>query len=210
MKKLIIILLLATISCHLFAAEPEMSGKERGVVHFYYGLQWGISGNSYNSDISTYITDVQSLVQLKTINPFFHINGEIMASVGIDIGRRFNLEVAAGYAGIRKNLRFFPIEINGKYFTRKGQGSGSYFQIGGGWGLCENPNHRYACYSRGGYGYRIDVGNGLAMDIKALMQVSYSHPDVYDKYTGEIVPFSNLRQSDSISLNTLVCLALIF
>ena len=129
MKRLACILFFLQFCCHMYAEEPVISNHNNRGVKFKYGLEWGMSGNILNYNISTFITDVQSLVQL---------------------------------------------------------------------------------YGRGGYGYRIDIGNGLAMDIKSCLQVSFSHPDVNDKYTGKTVPIANLRQSNSISLNTIISVALIF
>ena len=210
MKRLACILFFLQFCCHMYAEEPVISNHNNRGVKFKYGLEWGMSGNILNYNISTFITDVQSLVQLKSVDPFFHINGEIKAFAGLDVGNRLNVFIAAGYAGIQKNLRFFPIELNGEFFIKPFHFKGGYFHVGGGWGFCENPNHRNALYGRGGYGYRIDIGNGLAMDTKSCLQVSFSHPDVNDKYTGKTVPIANLRQSNSISLNTIISVALIF
>ena len=208
--KRIIIILLTILVCRTAPGEESHHSSYSRTGRFVYGVEWGISGNLFNYNVTTFITDVQSLVQIRSIDPFFHVNGEILADAGVNIGKRFNLSLAAGYAGIQKNMRFFPAELRGQVFLRPWQTEGSYFQIGGGGGLAENKQHRSAFFGRIGYGYRIYLGNGVSIDLKTAVMLAYSHPDAYDKYTGKVVPQVNLRQSDSMSLNTLLCIALIF
>lgn len=209
MKRILIITLF------LFRAALTLYGSGREEVYdnksrFTYTIEWGLSGNLFNYNVSTYITDVQSLVHLRNIDPFFHINGELFAGAGLNAGRRWNFSVLAGYCGIQKNLRFFPIELRTTFFLSPDQRQGVYLFLGGGGGYCEKKEHKTAFFCKTGCGHRFDIGSGAALDFKVSLQGAYSHPDVVDKYNGKIVTPSNLRQSKSLSINTIFSVALVF
>lgn len=210
MKKTLLITFFLLLAASMFAwQEGEEKAEEKRPL-LIYTVEWGASGNWFNYNVSTYITDVQSLVNIRNINPFFHLNGELMAGLGLNIGKRLNFSLLAGYCGIQKGVRFYPAEFRASIFLQPDHTCGSFFFLGGGGGICEKREQKSALFCRGGYGYRFYIGSGTAIDFRASLQGAYSHPDVLDKYTGEIVHLSNLRQSESISINTVFSIALVF
>ena len=209
MKETLLIIFFMLRAVFSLAGDKEGAKAEKQRL-FTYTVEWGASGNWFNYNVSTYITDVQSLVNIRNINPFFHLNGELMAGVGLNVGKRLNLSLLTGYCGIQKGVRFYPAELRASVFLQPGRSKGAFFFLGGGGGICEERRQKTAFFGRGGYGYRFDIGSGAALDFRAALQGAYSHPDVTDKYTGKIVQQSNLRRSKSISINTIFSVALVF
>ena len=63
---------------------------------------------------------------------------------------------------------------------------------------------------RAGYGYRIPITGSVAVNVNASALFSLSHPDVYDKYSNQMVSKKNLGMSRAFNSGILLSLAIVF
>ncbi len=189
----------------LLAFPVAVQAQEKGRLHF--GAEWGFSFPVISGTHSTFLAEEGYLVDSKELRVNGHLNALAMGSVGIDISRRFGIYALAGYMGVTKGERVIPVTLRGIY-SCSGELTGNriYIEAGGGF----RSGCKVTGIARIGYIYSCGLTERLALTFNAGSIVSFSHPEVYDKYSGRYVPKPSLGLSNSLNAGVVLTIGLAF
>lgn len=201
MKQLRIIL-----ACLALTFPLLMKAGERA--SFRYGLEWGVNSAILVGSHSAYISGEGYLVDSRSLDFRSHINGEIMGLIGLEY-KRLGLYVRSGYMGLQKGESVVPVLLRSSFaLSRSGVEKHGSIYIEGGCGL--QKSKPVSAVTGTGYIYRLRLSEKLALDMNGGLRISYSHPDVYDKYAEQKVPKESLGLSNSLNVGLALTIALVF
>lgn len=175
---------------------------------FRYGLEWGVNSAILVGSHSAYISGEGYLVDSRSLDFRSHINGEIMGLIGLEY-KRLGLYVRSGYMGLQKGESVVPVLLRSSFALSRSEVEkhGSIY-IEGGCGLQKSKH--FSAVTGTGYIYRLRLSEKLALDMNGGLRISYSHPDVYDKYAEQKVPKESLGLSKSLNIGLALTIALVF
>jgi hypothetical protein len=206
MKKTII-----TLTAALLLPLPQLFCKIHfKTSNFTYGFEWGYSETIFRYYDYNFITHEGDRLHDTGKGTVFHSNGQFFLKAGYDLTEHFNLSAQAGYEGLYKNNRFYPLSIRGTYLTGK-KGKNRYFTfaeagIGLDNKLADSHNDIYKC----GWGLRLPLDCKTDMDIIFALQAGYSHPELTDPDTLEPVNQDKIGSSDAWFVSASVGIAINF
>ena len=177
--------------------------------NFRFGAEWGVLYNFISLEKSTLITADRYLVESSNVVRENHINGMLTVSAGYDIRNRVCISLCSGYLGAKKGERMVPLTLRTTVrLTRNPEDAGSLVFIESGAGF--RKSSQISLLYRAGYGYRIPITGSVAVNVNASALFSLSHPDVYDKYSNQMVSKKNLGMSRAFNSGILLSLAIVF
>lgn len=201
MKQLRLILACLTLTFPLLTKAGERAS-------FRYGLEWGVNSAILVGSHSSYISGEGYLVDSRSLDFRSHINGEVMGLIGLEY-KRLGLYVRSGYMGLQKEECVVPVLLRSSFaLSRSGVEKHGSIYIEGGCGL--QKSKPVSAVTGTGYVYRLRLSEKLALDLNGGLRISYSHPDVYDKYAERKVPKESLGQSKSLNIGLALTIALVF
>lgn len=201
MKQLRLILACLTLTFPLLTKAGERAS-------FRYGLEWGVNSAILVGSHSSYISGEGYLVDSRSLDFRSHINGEVMGLIGLEY-KRLGLYVRSGYMGLQKGESVVPVLLRSSFaLSRSGVEKHGSIYIEGGCGL--QKSKPVSAVTGTGYVYRLRLSEKLALDMNGGLRISYSHPDVYDKYAERKVPKESLGQSKSLNIGLALTIALVF
>lgn len=175
---------------------------------FRYGMEWGVNSAILVGSHSSYISGEGYLVDSRSLDFRSHINGEVMGLIGLEY-KRLGLYVRSGYMGLQKEECVVPVLLRSSFaLSRSGVEKHGSIYIEGGCGL--QKSKPVSAVTGTGYVYRLRLSEKLALDMNGGLRISYSHPDVYDKYAERKVPKESLGQSKSLNIGLALTIALVF
>ena len=175
---------------------------------FRYGIEWGVNSAILVGSHSSYISGEGYLVDSRSLDFRSHINGEVMGLIGLEY-KRLGLYVRSGYMGLQKEECVVPVLLRSSFaLSRSGVEKRGSIYIEGGCGL--QKSKPVSAVTGTGYVYRLRLSEKLALDLNGGLRISYSHPDVYDKYAERKVPKESLGQSKSLNIGLALTIALVF
>lgn len=175
---------------------------------FRYGLEWGVNSAILVGSHSSYISGEGYLVDSRSLDFKSHINGEVMGLIGLEY-KRLGLYVRSGYMGLQKGESVVPVLLRSSFvLSRSGVEKHGSIYIEGGCGL--QKSKPVSAVTGTGYVYRLRLSEKLALDMNGGLRISYSHPDVYDKYAERKVPKESLGLSNSLNIGLALTIALVF
>lgn len=175
---------------------------------FRYGLEWGVNSAILVGSHSAYISGEGYLVDSRSLDFRSHINGEIMGLIGLEY-KRLGLYLRSGYMGLQKGESVVPVLLRSSFaLSRSGVEKHGFIYIEGGCGL--QKAKPVSAVTGTGYIYRLRLSEKLALDMNGGLRISYSHPDVYDKYAERKVPKESLGLSNSLNIGLALTIALVF
>lgn len=201
MKQLRIILACLALTFPLLTKAGERAS-------FRYGLEWGVNSAILVGSHSAYISGEGYLVDSRSLDFRSHINGEITGLIGLEY-KRLGLYVRSGYMGLQKGESVVPVLLRSSFaLSRSGVEKHGSIYIEGGCGL--QKSKPVSAVTGTGYIYRLRLSEKLALDLNGGLRISYSHPDVYDKYAEQKVPKESLGLSKSLNVGLALTIALVF
>lgn len=201
MKQLRIILACLALTFPLLTKAAERAS-------FRYGLEWGVNSAILAGSHSAYISGEGYLVDSRSLDFRSHINGEVMGLIGLEY-RRLGLYIRSGYMGLQKGESVVPVLLRSSFaLSRSGVEKNGSIYIEGGCGL--QKSKPVSAVTGTGYVYRLRLSEKLALDMNGGLRISYSHPDVYDKYAERKVPKESLGLSNSLNIGLALTIALVF
>lgn len=201
MKQLRIILACLTLTFPLLTKAGERAS-------FRYGMEWGVNSAILVGSHSSYISGEGYLVDSRSLDFRSHINGEVMGLIGLEY-RRLGLYLRSGYMGLQKGESVVPVLLRSSFaLSRSGVEKHGSIYIEGGCGL--QKSKPVSAVTGTGYVYRLRLSEKLALDMNGGLRISYSHPDVYDKYAERKVPKESLGLSNSLNIGLALTIALVF
>lgn len=175
---------------------------------FRYGMEWGVNSAILVGSHSSYISGEGYLVDSRSLDFRSHINGEVMGLIGLEY-KRLGLYIRSGYMGLQKGESVVPVLLRSSFaLSRSGVEKHGSIYIEGGCGL--QKSKPVSAVTGTGYVYRLRLSEKLALDLNGGLRISYSHPDVYDKYAERKVPKESLGQSKSLNIGLALTIALVF
>lgn len=201
MKRLKIILLGLALTIQLLSNAGERTS-------FKYSLEWGINSAVLVGSHNAYISGEGYFVENRSLDFKSHINGEVMGLIGLE-HNRLGLYLRSGYMGLQKGECVIPVLLRSS-FALSVSGIEKYgsIYVEGGCGL--QKSKPVSVLTGTGYIYRLRLSGQLALDLNGGLRISYSHPDVYDRYADQIVPKESLGLSNSLNIGLAVTVALVF
>ena len=201
MKQLRIILTCLALTFPLLTKAAERAS-------FRSGLEWGVNSAILAGSHSAYISGEGYLVDSRSLDFRSHINGEVMGLIGLEY-RRLGLYIRSGYMGLQKGESVVPVLLRSSFaLSRSGVEKHGSIYIEGGCGL--QKSKPVSAVTGTGYVYRLRLSEKLALDMNGGLRISYSHPDVYDKYAERKVPKESLGLSNSLNIGLALTIALVF
>lgn len=201
MKQLRLILACLSLTFPLLTKAGERAS-------FRYGMEWGVNSAILVGSHSSYISGEGYLVDSRSLDFRSHINGEVMGLIGLEY-KRLGLYVRSGYMGLQKEECVVPVLLRSSFaLSRSGVEKHGSIYIEGGCGL--QKSKPVSAVTGTGYVYRLRLSEKLALDLNGGLRISYSHPDVYDKYAERKVPKESLGQSKSLNIGLALTIALVF
>lgn len=201
MKQLRIILACLALTFPLLTKAAERAS-------FRYGLEWGVNSAILAGSHSAYISGEGYLVDSRSLDFRSHINGEVMGLIGLEY-RRLGLYIRSGHMGLQKGESVVPVLLRSSFaLSRSGVKKNGSIYIEGGCGL--QKSKPVSAVTGTGYVYRLRLSEKLALDMNGGLRISYSHPDVYDKYAERKVPKESLGLSNSLNIGLALTIALVF
>lgn len=175
---------------------------------FRYGMEWGVNSAILVGSHSSYISGEGYLVDSRSLDFRSHINGEVMGLIGLEY-KRLGLYIRSGYMGLQKGESVVPVLLRSSFaLSRSGVEKHGSIYIEGGCGL--QKSKPVSAVTGTGYVYRLRLSEKLALDMNGGLRISYSHPDVYDKYAERKVPKESLGLSNSLNIGLALTIALVF
>lgn len=175
---------------------------------FRYGMEWGVNSAILVGSHSSYISGEGYLVDSRSLDFRSHINGEVMGLIGLEY-KRLGLYIRSGYMGLQKGESVVPVLLRSSFaLSRSGVEKHGSIYIEGGCGL--QKSKPVSAVTGTGYVYRLRLSEKLALDMNGGLRISYSHPDVYDKYAEREVPKESLGLSNSLNIGLALTIALVF
>lgn len=204
MKRLHIMMLLASV---LFPA-ATMAGKDfRG--KFHYGVEWGVSNTFTSWTHCTFQTTEGYVVENRDVESSALMNANVLGFASMDISKWVWLSAYSGYTGLRKGEHVIPLTLRSTFaLNRTGTENPGAVFIEGGCGFRRGA--RVSAIAKAGYTYRIILSSFMALDLTAGAHLTFSHPDVYDKYSERTVPPEALGVSSSLNTGVFLSMALVF
>lgn len=175
---------------------------------FRYGMEWGVNSAILVGSHSSYISGEGYLVDSRSLDFRSHINGEVIGLIGLEY-KRLGLYLRSGYMGLQKGESVVPVLLRSSFaLSRSGVEKHGSIYIEGGCGL--QKSKPVSAVTGTGYVYRLRLSEKLALDLNGGLRISYSHPDVYDKYAERKVPKESLGLSNSLNIGLAFTIALVF
>ncbi len=178
-------------------------------VKFRYGAEWGIGVNMLSAINGSYITEEGYLVESDELKYSVHASGSMSAFAGVEISRSLGFRLYSGYMGLTRKEHVVPISMRilWNFNGNAAQTSSSIFaEAGAGF----RKGFRPSAVGKLGYSYRCCLSEHVALELNAGWQVSYSHPYLYDKYSGHYVTEDKLGISKSLNAGIFMTIGLIF
>lgn len=208
----LIFLFLSLLSGNLLADGPNMSrtsSKLNCGAKLRYGAEYGINAVTYSYSYCSYMVPERYLVDASNGRYGFHVNGQVLGFVGLDFPKRSSLYFYSGYMGLTKKENVIPltcryswslsskgVEKYGALFVNAGAGFRKYAKV--------------SVLGSAGYTYRYRLSDFLALDFNGGVMGSYSHPDVYDKYSDRYVPKVDIGESESTNIGLIFSISIVF
>ena len=202
----IIVIFTLSICC------SAVSAKDGGArARFIYGLDWGYSNIVSQWHHANYISS--DGFRVNQINTDFNYapNGYCRGYAGINFPDKWALAVYGGFNGISKGRTASSFSARLSFAPSGWREDGLKFFAEDGIALTETFKDKIDRLWAAGGGYRLQLSEGVGLDLSVSVQVAYDHPlRVYDKYSGELLRNENIRKSEAVYTALNIGLALSF
>ena len=196
------------VFCLIFVSVGLHSEGLRGH-RFHYGAEWGVNSSILMGIYNTYLSSESYLVETKDLRLSAHVNGAVLGFVEYDFGQRFGMSILGGYMGLREGERAYPVSLRGAFALGKGgreEGGAVFVEAG----VAFRHSVKPAPLAKVGYSYRCRLSGNFAVDFNAAAISSFSHPRVFDKYSGKYAPAANVGVSQSLNVGAILTVAFVF
>lgn len=199
MRKITLIILAATL-----LSTSEMSGKG-----LRWGVEWGASGICHSNTSCIFTSEDGYLIEYKKVSSRLHVNAEIAGFVGVDFAKRLNISLRSGYSGIADGERGVPLSLRPTLHFGKSpavQGASLFLESG----LFFRRKSDISSFVKAGTGWRTRLSEHIALDFNIGFQLSRTHPDIYDKYSGKYLRNDSVRNLKCFNEGFFLSTALVF
>jgi len=190
-KLLAIILLLSSFQASLSA---RVLPDETPFTRFRFGAEWGYTQCFFLYRDYNYITDEGYRVYNRSFSAHWQPNAQIVGQIGYVLTTRSMLSLGAGYMGMGKGNRLFPVYLRYTFYPRSISEDGlfTYAQAGAAWHI-HPMDGRTALLGAAGGGYRLHLSHGCDLDLLLGLKYLHDHPALVDE--GFSIPGHNIRKN---------------
>lgn len=201
---------LLLISVLLLSFAPRMAAR-RIPDRIVYGFEWGASARLLEHHHYNFICNEGYRIDQRGASFDPCMNGFLLAHLGVDLGRSFNLSAVGGYAGMSEDHSCIPLGLRCMYAPRGIHSDGILFSMDGEVGvpLCSDIQgfDHIASLSAG---YRLALSRFISLDFKGGIRSSYCHKVLTDPDTSETIKGRDVRRNDAFSHALYLSVALEF
>ena len=194
--------ILSYIFILLFASSQMQAGNREGAPLLRYGLEWGTTGTLFTALHQNYTAEEGYRID-ENISEWTYIsNAFVSANFGFNIRPGFAAGLYAGYAGLTRGRRMFPLTLR-LSCTPKGYDNDSFTSyIEGGFGFTDIKHLSERCsLASAGAGYHMALNRSVSIDYLASLRFAMDHPVIIDQDSGIAVPTGSIRQNNVIYLS---------
>jgi len=165
---------------------------------FRIGAEWGYSQCFFLARNYNIFSEEGYRIHEQSAGLYLRPNASLYGQIGVDIARRFNLAVYAGYIGVGENNRLLPLQLRASFFpkTPHGQGLFTYAQGGPAWHTITG-GYTLAWLGGLGGGYRIPLSEACNLDLLAGVKFLWDHPRIPNPDGPGYTPAHNIRRNDA-------------
>lgn len=170
-----------------------------------YGLEFGYIANFHVYSHFNYIPEGGYRVDHEDNDFGYSTNANVMAHFGFNVSENLNLSAYAGYQGINRKQRIFPVTLRATVLFGKHDDPGRWLSyIGGGIGLKGSEKMFGNAYvANCGVGYRLNLTREVKLDFLSGLVSTYWHPDTFSESI-------DVRRSNEILLGGCFSVSLTF
>ena len=180
---------------------------QKPALRFTYGLEWGCLTTLNIAYHRNYDSVEGFRINAKNVEWMFKGNGQVLAHVGCDIGRRFNLPLYSGYAGMLGS-RVIPVSLRGTCLVGKNpELPGWLVFLDGGCHFATDDDRVGVC-GKMGTGYRLPLSGRISLDFLAGLRLSYAKLSFSDDY-GQ-VSADRIRRNNNFATSIEIGISLAF
>lgn len=165
-----------------------------------YGLEWGISPTFLQSRDINYISAEGYRVDEDGKDFAIDWNGFVLADVGVNLNDNWALSLYAGYAGLSKGNRIFPLLLRVSAFPKGMTNDGIFIYAEGGAGfhsaVPDTSTLPAAAMTDAGLGYHLALSRSIGLDVQLSLRGSHDKMRIKDADTGVWVPDADIRRND--------------
>jgi hypothetical protein len=176
---------------------PLETGAGERFARITASLEWGSTLRLVRHDIHCFRSYFGYLVPEDdfSVNPF--LNGEILGSVGVDLGKYVNISLYGGYEGIDRGCQGFPISLRTTVTPIILQSGAVILNAGGGVMIPQRTARTSPVpIALGGIGYRFFINRILTVDLLLGYRFASMAPVLTDPDTAKPVPQERILRND--------------
>ena len=182
MKKLLSIILLATLSLGAAAWTPRIS----------YGLEWGYTGTFLKTWQYNYIYSAGSRLFDNGSSWRYFSNGSFLADAGLDISPKVNLSVYSGILGVYSRRWMVPVELRARWCPAGLEENGPLLYSGAAVTFPTSTLMETSGRLNIGGGYRVKIYRHITADLLMAFHFTFDHDIIYDPDTDMPVPRTDM------------------
>jgi len=169
-----------------------------------YGVEWGFAPNISYDHHTNFITEDGYRVDSHESGMCFAVNSYLLGSIGINVGKHFDVNLLSGYAGIGKNNRVIPVLLRAGYHLKKVGNDTPFCFIDGGFGFHTRkegePYRKPAITTDAGIGYRLVLTRRSSIDFVFNGKWTFDSLLITDPNSGNFIQESNIRDNKAFYL----------
>jgi len=174
-------------------------GKE-GLFRFEYGMEWGITPNMlYHYHVNYTAEGTGARVNTERTDAIFHVNGQMAAYIGTEIGPKWSAELFSGITGLYDGTTSVPLTMRVTFFPVSRDHKKLKLFAEGGSAFAPCFNNQVPLIVKAGAGTRIMLAKRVSLDFNAALQMYLCHPDnIWDSVNNTMVYASQMRKCDAL------------
>lgn len=185
---------------------PASGAREGKPSRFLDSFTFGIEG-SYISTVSAYrhydyISSYGYRVDREYIETGYHINGEFIVHIGLNVSDKMNLSLHTGYSGISKYRQIHPLTLRATYCFGKEQTEGKWLAFAeAGPGFFRGTDDiAISGIWKLGAGYRIPLSRYTNLDFLISVRNVMTRTGAFETVSNSsiYIPEENLRRNDTL------------
>lgn len=164
-----------------------------------YGLEWGFTPTFLETHNLNYFSSEGYRVDDKGSDFNLTGNGIVLAEVGVNVNERLALSLYAGYAGLSRGNRVFPLLMRVSAFPKGMTNDGvfCFAEAGAGFHSSEPAVSTLpaALLADAGGGYHLALSHSIGLDFQLSLRYTYDHTRIHDPDTGGWIPEYDVRSN---------------
>ena len=167
-------LLLTFLSVAIFSI--PLAGRGGRV---YTALEWGAGMTIADIHLYNYLLDGGYRMNGNEVYFGGKVNAYWQGSIGCELSPTWNLALNAGYEGVDRQFRVYPVTLRATHFLASSTVDGWFLYGEGGVGLWSISDIS-AVLGRLGAGYRLALTSHTSLDFLLSYRLSIRNPDLFD------------------------------